>query len=305
LVIIGALCLLATALPATAQIQVMAQTKRSNFLLYERVDLYITITNIGGTDLVLNNDDKDHPWLSFLLSRHTGPNYLPIRQERNSEFNPISLKAGENKTLRVNVTPLFAFREEGDYRVAAVVDLPGAGQAFSDNVGFTVFKGQTVWSQVHPVDGSERTYSLVRFSPDSDSTKLFLRVEDPAENLVYANVGLGEMVSSIDPSVFFDPQGNVHILHPSALGTYVYTRADPDGKIVHQGVFKTEAMRTESGIERIPPRLTKLDDGNVIVLGGMQEDPNAPREKLSDGQVLKTATAPTPASTTAPTNAKQ
>ena len=65
---------------------------------------------------------------------------------------------------------------------------------------------------------------------------------------------------------------------------------------------QTEAMRTNSGVERIPPRLTKLDDGNVIVLGGVQQDPNAPREKLSEGQVLKTATAPSP-STAAPTNA--
>jgi hypothetical protein len=292
LAVIGALWLLATAMPATAQIQVMAQTQRTNFLLYERVDLLVTVTNIGDTDLVLNNDDKGHPWLSFLLSRHEQQNYMPIRQERDSTFAPVTLKAGENKTFRVNLTPLFTFREEGDYRVSAVIDLPGAGQILSDNVPFTVLKGRDLWSKERPVDGSERIYSLVRFSPDADSTKLYLRVEDPAENVVYANVGIGEITSSVDPEVLFDPQGNVHVLHPSALGTYTYTRADPDGKIVHQGVFKTEAVRGPTGVDRIPPRLVKLDDGNVTVIGGVEQDLNNPREKLSDGQAIKTAAAP-------------
>jgi hypothetical protein len=293
LAVIGSLWFLATVMPAKAQIQVVAQTQRTNFLLYERVDVLVTVTNIGDNDLILNNDDKHHPWLSFLLSRHSQQNYMPIRQERDSTFDPVTLKAGENKTFRVNLTPLFTFREEGDYRATAVIDLPGQGQVTSDYVPFTVLRGQKMWSQMRPVDGSERVYSLIRFSPDSDSTKLYLRVENPEENLVYANVGLGEMASSIDPQVYFDPEGNIHVLHPSALGTYTYTRADPDGKVVHQGVFKTEAVRGQTGVDRIPPRLTKMDDGNVVVLGGVEVDPNNPREKLSAGQVITTAAAPT------------
>ena len=290
LAIIGALCFLAASLPVMAQITVTAQTQRSNFLLYERVDLIVNISNIGENDLVLNNDEN-HPWLSFLLSRHTQQNYMPIRQERDSTFAPVTLKAGENKTLRVNLTPLFTFREEGDYRAAAVIDLPGQGQMVSDNVAFSVVKGQKLWSQVHPVEGSERIYTLLRFSPNSDTTNLYLRVEDPAENLVYANPSLGSMASSIDPEVFFDPQGNLHILHPAALGTYVYTRTDPDGKVVHQGIFKTEAVAGPTGVERIPPRLAKLDDGNVTVIGGVEQDPHNQREHLSEGQPAKVSNA--------------
>jgi len=294
LAVICALWFLAAALPAMAQISVAAQTQRSDFLLYERVDLLVTVTNIGDTDIILNNDDKQHPWLSFLLSRHDQHNYMPIRQERDSTFDPVTLKAGEHKTFRVNLTPLFTFREEGEYRAAAVIDLPGQGQVVSDNVPFTVMRGQKVWSQVHPVEGSERVFTLLRFSPDSDSTKLYLRVEDPAENLVYANLGLGDIVASVDPSELFDPEGNLHVLYPSALGTYTYTRTNPDGKLLHEAIFKTEAVRGPSGVERIPPRLAKLDDGNVTVVGGVEEDPNNPREKLSDGQVVKTAAMPAP-----------
>jgi len=269
---LGALCFLATSSLVTAQIQVTAQTERSDFLLYERVDLLVTVANAGENDLILNNEEG-HPWLSFLVSKH---NRLPVRQERQGTFKPISLKVGETKTLRVNITPLFSFREEGDYKAAAVIDLPGEGQIISDSVPFTVLHGREVWSQTRPVDGSQRVYSLVRFSPEPDRTKLYLRVEDPSENVVLANLALGEVVAYIDPEVFFDPQGNLHVMQPIAMGTYLYTRADASGKILHQGVFKT--------FQTVPPRLTKLEDGNVIVVGGLEENPNEPRETLSDGQ---------------------
>jgi len=277
------LWLVAAGATALAQVQVSAQTERTYYLLYERVDLLVTVSNVGDTDLVLDNNEG-HPWLSFLVSRHSQQNYVPVRPERESNFSPVTLKAGENKTMRINLTPLFSFRQEGDYRAAAVVDLPGAGQVISDNVPFSVQNGQTVWSEMRPVDSAQRVYSLVRFSPGTDHTELYLRVEAPAENLVYANLGLGELVAFIDPEVFFDPQGNIHILHPFAMGTYLYTRADPDGKIEHQAIFKT--------FGKIPPRLRKLEDGNVIVSGGEEENPNAQREKLSEGQVEKKADAP-------------
>jgi len=291
LAFIGVFCFLVANIPAKAQVTISAQTSRSNFLLYERVDLLVTVSNIGESDVVLDND-ANHPWLSFLVSRHAQQNYMPIRQERSGGFASLTLKAGENKTLRVNITPLFTFREEGDYRAAAVLDLPGQGQIVSENVPFSVMKGQQVWTQMHPVEGSQRIYTLIRFSPSIDTTSLYLRVEDPAENLVYANVGLGAIASSTDPEEFFDPQGNIHILHPTALGTYLYTRADPDGKILHQGVFKTVAMQSPTGgVDRVPPRLGKLNDGNVTVLGGQEQNSRTRREKLSEGQPAKVTNA--------------
>ncbi len=255
---------------ARAQVQVAVQTERSDFLLYERVDLLISIENVGGTDLLLDNNEG-HPWLSFLVSKST---HLPVRPERDSTFAALTLKAGETKTLRVNLTPLFQFREEGKYTAAAVVDLPGAGQILSASVPFTVLRGTTVWSHQRPVDSSERTYSLIRFSPDADTTRLYLRVEDPAENVVYANISLGDVAAFVPPDVNFDPAGNLHVLQPIAMSTYLYTRASPDGKILDQNIFKT--------FQEIRPRLQKMDDGSVTVAGGLLQNPSAPRERLSD-----------------------
>src|SRR5271156_3950432 len=122
---LGLLCFLAAAPLATAQVQVSAQIEhdRFNFLLYERLDLLVTVTNAGDSDLVLDNEEG-HPWLSFLVSKH---DHLPVRPERQALFQPLTLKVGESKTLRINLTPLFSFREEGTYTAQAVVTLPGAG----------------------------------------------------------------------------------------------------------------------------------------------------------------------------------
>jgi hypothetical protein len=317
--VLGLLCFLCTGLSATAQVRVSAQTERSNFLLYERVDLLVTVENAGESDLVLNNDEG-RPWLSFIVTKH---NHLPVHPERNATFKPLSLKVGESKTLRINLTPLFAFREEGNYTAEAVIDLPGDGEVISQQVPFSVLRGRMVWSQQRPVDGSQRTYSLLRFSPDSDTTELYLRVEDPSLNVVYANVGVGQIEAFIDPDVYFDPQGNIHILHLISASTYLYTRADPEGKILHQGIFKS--------FHEIRPRLGKMEDGSVAVSGGIEETPEMVREQLSTGQrnggqvekkpdaptttgspidpasssVSSSEAAPSPISTPAPTSAPE
>ena len=290
--VLGALCFLAGTSLLHAQVQVTAQTARNTFLLYERVDLLVTITNQSESDIVLDNDEG-HPWLSFLVSKH---NRLPVRPEREATFKSVALKSGESKTLRINITPLFSFREEGDYKAEAVVDLPGQGQMISDPVPFTVMRGREVWKATRPSDGTERVYSLIRFSPQPDKTNLYLRVEEPNDNLVLANLSLGEVVAYVDPDVYFDPQGNLHIMQPIATSTYLYSRADPTGKILHQGIFKT--------FQSVPPRLAKLEDGSVIVAGGLEEDPNTPRETLSQGQgkagaAVKSVQAAMPPSTMA------
>ena len=123
---LGVLCFLAGSSVLRAQVQVSAQLERTGFLLYERVILHVTLTNVSDSDVVLNNDEG-HPWLSFLVSKH---NRLPVHPERDAAFKPVNLKSGESKTLLVNITPLFSFREEGEYTTSAVVNLPAWAKSF-------------------------------------------------------------------------------------------------------------------------------------------------------------------------------
>jgi hypothetical protein len=299
---VGLLFFLAAGAPAVAQVAVNAHFERdgANFLLYERTDFIVTVTNTSDSDIVLDNDGN-RPWLCFMVCRQ---NTMPVRPERQAFFKPLTLKQGESKTLRINLTPLISFREIGAYTAQAVVTLAGAGDLVSQQVPFTVLKGKTVWSQQRPVAGSDRIYSLIRFSPRPDLTNLYLRVEDPADNVVLANVGLGQIEADVDPDVFFDPQGNLHVLHVISMSTHLYTRADPDGKVTHQGVFKA--------FDGVPPQLRKMEDGNVYVAGGLEETPAMARESLLAGQQAglaggsSAANVPTPPPSTvssAPANA--
>jgi hypothetical protein len=272
--VFGLIGFLATGSFALAQVAVNAQMSdgRSGYLLYERVDLLISLTNTTDSDISLDNGEG-HSWLSFVVCKH---NTLPVRPERQAMFKPLTLKVGETKRLRVNLTPLFSFRDVGAYTAQAVVELPGAGDLVSQEVPFSVLNGRTVWTATRPVEGSQRVYSLIRFASKPDLTELYLRVEDPTQNVVFSNVGLGPMEAFVDPQVYFDPLGNLHVMHLISMETYLYTRADPAGKVEHQGVFKT--------YQEIPPRLRQMNDGNVYVAGGLEETPEMTRETLSSGQ---------------------
>jgi hypothetical protein len=271
---LGLLLFVATATPALAQLHIDAKMGREggDYLLYERTDMFVTVTNTSDTDIVLDNEGS-HPWLSFVICKH---NTMPVRPERQALFKSLTLKQGESKTLRINLTPLFSFRDEGPYTAQAVVTLPGAGDLVSREVPFTVLRGKVIWTQTRPVGGTDRVYSLLRFSPQPDETELYLRVEEPSDNVVLANVGLGPVEAYIDPQVFFDPQGNLHVMHLISMSTYLYTRADVNGKVTHQGVFKT--------FQEVPPRLRKMDDGSVYVAGGLEETPEMTHESLLAGQ---------------------
>ena len=197
--------------------------------------MLVTIANIGDTDIELNNDEG-HPWLSFqVMGEKFRDNFLPVHTERQSNFAPMELKVGKSKTFDVNITPLYSFRSEGNYRVSAVIDLPGAGEIVSDPVSFAVQRGAR---------GDERR-ARGRFAGARLLARALLALVGIDRAFICAwrrrrktsstpTTRSGELVSSVDPTMLFDPQGDVHILQPTALGTYLYSRTDPDGKVLDQ-----------------------------------------------------------------------
>ena len=259
-----------------------------------------TVTNIGNADLQLNNDEGQ-PWLGFMvMGESVQHNFMPVHSERQSNFAPLALKVGETKTLRVNITPLYNHARGGQLpRVRR--RRPARRGPGRVGPGAVHDRARPCRRQRHAdgVDTLERDYSLVRFSPNAQDTSLYLRVEAPSENTVYSNYALGPLVSSVDPTLLFDPQGNVHVLQPMSQGTYLYTRTDQDGKLLAQRLFKSTVAVDGSGM-RVRPQLIKINDGSVFVSGGIEENPNAPHEKLSDTQHGEPIMAPTAPDDSAP-----
>jgi hypothetical protein len=275
-----------------AQVTVSIDSERINFMLYAPVLVNVTIHNNTDHDLVLQNAG-DQSWLSFIIKKNDG---FPVHPDQKYAPGPVTLKTGEVKTVSVDLTPYYAFREVGNFRVAAVLDLPGEGQLISGNFSFNVNHGQKVWSQTRPIDGAERTFTLFRFAPDNVSTELYLRIDAPKENLIYATRLLGQVLSSVDPQTFFDADGQLHILHTAAQGTYRYTRINQNGVIENQSLYES--------IPEFAPRLVKNNDGTIMVVGGQIQTAENQRERLSDAKFGVNSKPKTPpADTSTPTGA--
>jgi hypothetical protein len=270
-----AFCLLACATVFSgvlhAQLAVGAQLPRANYLLYERIDMTVSVENNSDEDILLSNDQV--PWIRFLVTDKSG---LPITSAGRATFPPLTLKPGETKNVTINLTPLYNIRQLGEYRAAAVVNLPGKGEIISSACGFQILEGRKVWSEKRTLEGSERTYTLMTFSPLPDRTMLYLRVADMDQNIIYANLSLGNIAGGVPPEVHLDGKNNIHVLQCVALSTYLYTRASEQGKVLSSNIFRTQ--------NEIPPRLAVLDGDSVVVQGGMEETAQNSPDRLSDTQ---------------------
>jgi hypothetical protein len=258
--------------PLLGQVQVAVEVDRASHLLFEPVNVKVSILNNTENDLTLRGTDLS-PWLSFLVTRADG---TPVRSEQPLAAEPVVLKSQQARAILVNVTPLFAFRDPGDYRIRAVVNLPGSGDIISSTVTFSVANGHKIWSQTRPINASERIYSLVRFVPSVDTTYLYIRVEDEKENIVYATFSIGEIVAFSEPQTAFDLAGNLHIIHVDGKSSYCYSVIGVNGNMKEQAHYIS--------VNDDVPRLRREAEGAVLVAGGRKQGPETQRERLSETQ---------------------
>lgn len=261
---------------------VVVENSREQYVLFEPIDLQITLQNNSSQDLVFEDAGNTRSWLDFLVVSDVTKSILT--RDQTQHFDKLTLPSGQSKSLMVNVTPLYNIRQTGQYKIQVVVQI--AGHEFvTSPTKVTIVNGQKIWHQSRLVDGSMRSYSLIRFTPTAQGVFLYLRVEDEALNVVYATERLGEIVSYADPLTMFDAQGNLHIIHVSGKGLYRYSRVGPKGEIQTQQAFSSD--------DQSRPQLVATQDGAVLVLGGRKEDASTARELLSKGQALFRK-APTP-----------
>lgn len=264
--------LLLTLVCARAELTISVECDRTNYLLYAPVPIRVVIQN--NTEIDLSLQSQGEPWLSFIVTRADG---FAVHADQKFQVQPLQVKAGTTKNLTVNITPYYSFRDPGNYKVRAVVDVPGQGQLLSGNLQFNVNRGQTVLSRTRPLEGSERTYTLVRFSPDNTSTELYLRVDDTKENIVYSTLELGPVTSTVTPpQIAFDKEGQLHILHTIGQGSYRYNRISADGQLENQSNYEAAP--------EIPPRLVTASDGAVMVAGGQVINDENRRDRLSEAK---------------------
>jgi hypothetical protein len=262
---------LLTASQVQAQLRVVLAAERSSFLLYEPMDLSLQLNNTTGEDVVLNSGEGDRPWLSFIVIDANG---RKARSEEALVLEPLVIEPGKTRLMTINLTPLYSIRATGQYQIRASVQLPGRTAYLTDPLIINVGKGEVIWTKSYTDGGTLRTVSLIKFI-DRKDVSLFLRVEEPKENLVYTTVRLGNVVALTEPKVELDASRGIHVLHPVGSRLYRYTEADAEGHIIRQ---EDRASSTTS------PALVARPDGKIDVAGGIGETQEVKRARLSDTQ---------------------
>jgi hypothetical protein len=244
---------------AQAQIRVEFELPRRLYLVYEPILATVTVTNFTGQDLLLH-DDGAQKWFGFEITTPEGRIVPPT--EADYKVPPLQVAAGQAVRRQINLTPLYRLGEFGTYKVRANIWCSDLNRYFaSAPKQFDITDGKLIWQQTVgvPGGGGTRVYSLLTHRRERD-TRLYVRVENREEGVVYATAQIGRTLSFSPPQTELDSANALHVLQMVAPKTYLYTQIDTDGQL--------QARETYVGTRENNPSLRRSDTGSVIVRGG-------------------------------------
>ena len=261
----AALFLVAPALQA--QVRVDLRIPRRLYVSYEPVIVIISITNMAGRDITLQ-DNEGQKWCNFEIQTEDG-RLIPPR-DPDQGLSPLTIPAGETVKRSANLSALYPIGEFGMYRVRASVYFADAQKFFgSPTTNIEISEGKLIWQQTvgvpdgKPGAGGLRTLSLLTFRLERDN-RLYVRVEDKDGGIVYATQQLGPVLTNSPPEAQIDRDNQLHILQLVGLQTYLYTRVGLNGETLAQVTYNSVTSR---------PKLRKRENGEVAVVGGQADIP--------------------------------
>ncbi len=265
LILIGAL-----AHPLPAQVSVQLKMERDTYLLYEPLPVEITIRNVSGRPVQLD-DWNGKSWLEMVGSDDRG---ATVRVVGNPAPQPaLLINPGEAIVRKLDILPMLEIRSRGSYQVHARVDA-GSGKVFSLPVKFNIIQGREIWTQTASVIGPNREadevrqYSLqVRRQTNYDF--LHLCVRDDSRGLILGMLNLGVFVPTGNSlHAMTDRSGACHVLFRSAARELNYARVSPQAELLSRAVY-TDVLSA--------PSLVVEPDGYVLVKGGEKIFPKPER----------------------------
>jgi hypothetical protein len=277
---LGLLLGLVLLVPATAQVQVDVALKRSLYMVYEPLICNVTITNLSGGTLTLE-DTLREKWFGFQIETVDGRPLPPINPHYQNQT--VEIEAGQRLARSINITPLYPLSEFGTYRVRAVVYVSQLGKYFvSPQLNIEITEGRQLWQQTVGVpeglgQGRARTFTILAHRLPR-TTMLYLRVEDKEAGVIYCTTQLGRFITFASPDIELDGGNQIHILQNTAPKSFLYSHFDVNGKVLKQQAYQAYDAR---------PYLVRKPDASVAVVGGVPYDPKAPPPeqqlpKLSD-----------------------
>ena len=131
---------------AHAQVNVNLEVKRRTFIRHEPILLTVTIQNLSGRDLIL--EDGSSQWFGFAVFQGDTQTLIPPRNP-DYTLDPLELKIGETIKRTVNLVDLFPISEYGIHRVRATIYCKSLDKYFtSRTANLDISEGRTVWKQI-------------------------------------------------------------------------------------------------------------------------------------------------------------
>lgn len=257
-----ALCLLAWAPGAGAQIRVQLKLDGDTFLLHEPLHATVQITNLAGRELVFRNEPS-RSWLDFQIARNGEDQGILPKYDTRRGFAGVTFPAGQTLEHTVNLTPVYPIQDLGLHSVTATVYCPEMKRYFTSNkILFEVRPGSVLWTQVVGVPEGEgeglRKYSLLSLRI-REYQYLYVRVEEGDGRRVYATRRLGNLLSFGSPQIELDAINRLHILFLGGPQSYAHVITGLNGEDL--GRYQYVARQTR-------PMLRRYADGEVAVVGG-------------------------------------
>lgn len=260
------LALLGLAVALQAQISVDLKIDRRSFMAYEPVLATISITNLSGRDIVLQDTESER-WLSFQIQ--TGGDQPVAPRNRDYHLSPLPIASGESLKRQIDLVALYPITDYGLYRIkASVYFADSATYHSSAPIPIEVSEGKLIWSQtVGQPAGSEgglRDLSLLTFRRPTHNY-LYAKVESREKATVYATHCLGKLITGTQPQVLLDSFNQLNVLHVGGPKAYLHTVVGLDGQLLSQEVYYATKTR---------PEMRRGPAGEIAIFGGRKEQPS-------------------------------
>lgn len=275
-----ALLLVSLTAASHAQISVNIEVKRRNYVRYEPILATVSITNLAGRDL--NLEDGTAPWFGFTVQHGDKETIISPRQP-DYHLDPLFLKLGETVKRQVNLVELYPIGELGFYRIRADIYCKEYNKFFSSRIAnLDVSEGQVLWKQVvgvpetMPRAGEMHEFALLN-AIGTAHQYLYCRVSNPETGAVFGCYRLGHLLDGAPPDAKFDTTNTLHVLQLVAPKTYSLTQVGVNGEVFGQWIYDAPKLK---------PFLRRDSTGGLEIVGASRRaEPGAgatPAPKLSD-----------------------
>lgn len=265
---------------ASAQVNVNIEVKRRTYIRYEPLIATVTIQNLSGRDLML--EDGESQWFGFTILHGDSQTLIPPRTP-DYALDPLELKIGETIKRTVNLNQLYPISEYGIYRIRATVYVKSIGKFFtSRTANIDITEGRTVWKQVvgvpETMPNAGKMHEMTLLSLQGTQHRyLYVRVTDPESNKVLCMQRLGHLIENTQFDAKIDATNTLHVLQLAGPKTYRLSQISPNGEMHGQWVYDAPKSK---------PYLRPDATGNINIVGATRraevpaDAPPAP--KLSD-----------------------